>query len=97
MHCTENPINVFPEMELHVLVPNSCIHVYASDLYIPRIGLPIWLQQNRQTDSQELKNRSQIHECGNWETEHYEAAQLHFWEYINRNQTLYWIVTGPSF
>jgi hypothetical protein len=21
-----------------------------SDLYIPRIGLPIWLQQNRQTD-----------------------------------------------
>jgi hypothetical protein len=31
------------------LVPNSCIHVSLSHLYIPRIGLPIWLQQNRQT------------------------------------------------
>ncbi len=37
-------------------------------------------------------NRSQIRECGNWETEHYnsgnnKAAQIHFWEHINRNQT----------
>jgi hypothetical protein len=39
-------------------------------------------------------SRSQIHECGNWETEHYnfcfennEATQIHFLEYINRNQT----------
>jgi hypothetical protein len=65
VHCTENPIYVFPEMELPVLVPNSYIHVSGRDLYIPRIGLPICLQQNRQTDSQELKNRSQIHECRN--------------------------------
>jgi hypothetical protein len=27
----------------------SYIHVSVSNLYIPRIGLPIWLQQNRQT------------------------------------------------
>jgi hypothetical protein len=30
--------------------PNSYIRVSVSDLYIPRISLPIWLQQNRQTD-----------------------------------------------
>jgi hypothetical protein len=50
MHCNENPIYVFPEMKLRDLVPNSYIHVSVIDLYIPRVGLPIWLQQNRQTD-----------------------------------------------
>ncbi len=65
--------------------------VSVSDLYVPRIGLPIWLQQNRQI--WEYINRSQIHECGNWETAHYnffgynEAVQFHFWECKNRNQT----------
>jgi hypothetical protein len=49
VHCTESPINVFPEIKLRGLVPNSYIHVSVRDLYIPRIGLPIWLQQNRQT------------------------------------------------
>ncbi len=41
------------------------------------------------------QNQSQIHECGNWETEHYKsvfgnnkAPHIHFWEYINRNQTI---------
>jgi hypothetical protein len=48
MHCTENQINVFPEMKVRGLVPNSYIHVSVSDLYIPRVDLPIWLQQNRQ-------------------------------------------------
>jgi hypothetical protein len=32
------------------LSPNFHIHVSVSDLYIPRIGPHIWLQQNRQTD-----------------------------------------------
>ncbi len=54
IHCTEKAIYEFPEMELRGLVPNSYIHVYASDLYIPRIGLPIWMQQNRQTDSRNI-------------------------------------------
>ncbi len=36
-------------MNLHSLVPNSNIHVSVSDLYIPRIGLPIWLKQKSQT------------------------------------------------
>ncbi len=47
---TENPIYIFPEMKLCGLVPSFYIRVSVSDLYIPGIGLPIWLQQNRQTD-----------------------------------------------
>jgi hypothetical protein len=50
MHCTENPIYVFPEMNLRNLVPNSYIHVSESYLYIPWIGLPIWLQQKKAAD-----------------------------------------------
>jgi hypothetical protein len=38
-HCTKNPIYIFPEMKLRGLVPNSYIHVYVSDLNIPRIRL----------------------------------------------------------
>ncbi len=49
-HCTENPIYVFLEMKLRGLLPNYYIHVSVSILNIPRIGLSICLQQNRQTD-----------------------------------------------
>ncbi len=57
------PIYVFPGMKLYVLViskkelqyyvlsPNFHIHVFVSDLYIPRIGLPDLLQPNGQTNS----------------------------------------------
>ncbi len=41
---------ILPEIKLLGLVPNSCIHVSVSDLYIPMIGPPIWLQQYRRTD-----------------------------------------------
>jgi hypothetical protein len=56
LHCTENPVYVFREMKLRSLVPNSCIHVFVSDsdLCIPMIGLPLWLQQNRQTDPRNI-------------------------------------------
>ncbi len=41
----------FPKMKMCGLVPNSYIfNVSVSALYIPRISLPIWLQQDRQTD-----------------------------------------------
>jgi hypothetical protein len=43
-HCNENPIYVFPEKELHGLSPNFHIHGSVRDLYIPRIGPPIFLQ-----------------------------------------------------
>ncbi len=45
VHCTKNPIYIFPETKLRGLVPNSYINVSVSVLYIPRIGLPIWLQK----------------------------------------------------
>ena len=35
LHCTKNPIYVFPGKELRDLSPNSYIHVSVSDLYIP--------------------------------------------------------------
>ncbi len=37
-------------MKLCHLIPNSYIHVSVSDLYILRICLPVWQQQNRHTD-----------------------------------------------
>ncbi len=49
-HCDENPIYVFSEKELRGLIPNFHIHGSVSDLYIPRIGPHIFMQQNRQTD-----------------------------------------------
>ncbi len=33
-------------MILRGLVPNSYIHISVSDFYIPKIGLPILLQEN---------------------------------------------------
>jgi hypothetical protein len=50
LHCKENPIYVFQERELPDLSLNFYIHVYVNNLYIPRIGPHIFLQQNRQTD-----------------------------------------------
>jgi len=50
VHCKENPIYVFLFWELRGLSPNFFIHVSVSDLYIPRTGPHISLQQKRQTD-----------------------------------------------
>jgi hypothetical protein len=50
LHSNENPIYVFAEKELRGLSPNSHIHVFVSDLYVPMISPHIYLQQNRQTE-----------------------------------------------
>jgi hypothetical protein len=70
MHCNENPIYVFPERELRGISPNFYIHVPVSDLYIPRIGPHIFLQQNPPDHG------SQTHECM-WKLVHFL-----FWEYF---------------
>ncbi len=50
VYCNENPIYVFPEKKMRGLNRSFHIHVSVKDLYIPRIGPHIFLQQNRQTD-----------------------------------------------
>ncbi len=53
---------------INVLSPSFQIHVSVSDLYIPRIGLPILMQPNRRIRSiLGIINRAQIHDCRNWE------------------------------
>jgi hypothetical protein len=88
LHCKENPIYVFLFWELLSLRPNCHIHVSVNVLYIPRIGPHISLQQNRQTGPRNLIILSQIYECRNWETEHYNSVfeitvsflGIHKWE-----------------
>jgi hypothetical protein len=50
LHCKEDSSYLFTEIKLRVLIPSFHIHTSASNLFSPRIGLPILLQQNRQTD-----------------------------------------------
>jgi hypothetical protein len=71
-HRTENLKQIFPEMKLWGLVPNSYIHVSVSDLYIPIIGMPILMQQYRWTDRGNIKiaHRYMCVEIGNWERGH---------------------------
>ncbi len=63
---------IFKEMKLCGLSPNSYIHVSVSDFYIPRIGLPILLQENKRTGRMWCmgiyKSLTGIHECGNWDS-----------------------------
>ncbi len=68
IHCAENLKQIFPEMKLRGLVPNLYIHVSASDLYSPTIGLPIlmYVLCLRTDRSLDYINRSQIHEHRKW-------------------------------
>jgi hypothetical protein len=95
VHCTENLIYIFLGTKLRTLAPNFYIHVSVSDLYIPRIGLAIWLQIYKSlTDTL----------MWNWETELYNFVLdiMRPSSFISGNKYivtrhLYWILTGPSF
>ncbi len=48
----------------------TVMYISVSDFYIPRIGPPILLQQNRQTDrgnNKSLIGMYIVHDCRNWE------------------------------
>jgi hypothetical protein len=66
------------------------IHVSVSDLYIPRIGPHISLQKNRLLEIYKSLTDT-VHECRNWETEHYnsvlEMTVSFMGIHINGNQT----------
>jgi hypothetical protein len=47
---TQNLIQIFPEKKLRGHSPNFHIHMSVRDLIIPKIGLPILLQENMWTD-----------------------------------------------
>jgi hypothetical protein len=68
VHCTENPIYVFSEMKLPGLGLVHSYIIYSQD----------WsanLAAAKKTDrSWKYINRSQIHDCENWETEHYNSV-----------------------
>jgi hypothetical protein len=49
-HNIENSKQIFPEKKLRGYSTNSLIHVSVNNLYIPLIGLPIPLQENRWTE-----------------------------------------------
>jgi hypothetical protein len=69
-------------MKLRSLSPNSELHVSVSYLrvYIPTIGLPIVLQENRWTNRENISisHRYIYVEAGT------EAVQFLSWKYINR-------------
>ncbi len=67
LYCKEGLIYVFSEKALHGLGSNFDIHVSVSNLYNPRIAPHIFRQADR---SREYNNRSQTHECGNWDWGH---------------------------
>jgi hypothetical protein len=64
-------------MKLRGIGHNSYIHVSVSDLYIPRISLPTvfgYSKIGRLVLGIYKSLTGTVHECGNWETEHYNSV-----------------------
>jgi hypothetical protein len=64
----ENSKQIFPEKELRGHSPNFHIHVSLSDLYMYSHDGSAYSSTGKYVDrSSEYINRSQTHECGNWD------------------------------
>ncbi len=67
-HNNKNSKQIFPEKEFQGLSPNFHIHVSASDLYVFPGSVCLYSAAgNYVALSWEPINRSQTHECGNWD------------------------------
>ncbi len=69
LHCIEYSKQMFLEVKLHGLVPHFCIHVSVKDLYVYSNDWSACFAVLRfAADRGNINiNRSQIHECRNWE------------------------------
>jgi hypothetical protein len=65
-NCAQCAASLFPKQNYNVLSPNSYTHISVRDLYLSRIGLPIFAAA-KSIRYWEYINRSQTHECGNWD------------------------------
>ncbi len=69
-----NSIYVFPEMKLRGLVTSFYINVSVSDFYVFPGSVYLFGFSKIGRLILENMNRSQKHECGNWETTHYNSV-----------------------
>ncbi len=73
--CTEKLIYVFPEMQLCSLPWSQFLHSYICEQYKHSQDWSACLAAAEAAKrSWEFINRSQTHECGNWEKEHYNSV-----------------------
>ncbi len=67
-HNTENSKQIFPGKELRGYSPDSYIHVSVSDLYMYSSDRSAYSAAGKLVgQAWEFIDRSQTHECGNWD------------------------------